>query len=175
MTLIQELFPDKTEEERDAVLVRLLESSARKTRAQPKILRDVLHLLDDTDDKKHFSALKESLDDVYREEFVISRCGHARQHAEKTTPVLIRELKPNVQGAWLVWQIKTAAFQAYYPRPSDLKKASGAKKRLKTHFSTGKTYDGQKGVSQLDALKHCVKFLWAHHQKQGGDAKLRIV
>lgn len=171
MCLIQELFPDKPADEMDRMLERLLSTSKRNTRRQPEILRDVLNLLDDGDDKRHFGSLKQSLDDAFREEFVISRCGHARQHAEKATPVLIKELRPPVQGAWLVWQIKMGAFQSYYPRPIEAKKQQG-KKKAKTHFSTSKTYDGQKGVTQLDALKHCVKFLWAHHKKQNGDTEL---
>ena len=175
MSLIQDLFSDTTEEQQEAMLNRLLSTSTRKSSLlKTEILHDVLTLLDGDDDAKLFSDLKAKVDDAWRSDLVISRVGKERNAAEASTPVVVKDLKPPGPKICLCWQVSASAFEGYYPRPeADIAKAQANKKRpgdrVKTHFTTSKKYEGARSsnVSQLDALEHVVKFLWAQHKKQG--------
>lgn len=173
MALIKACFPDTDLPEQEKMLERLLSTSSRKQSFKSPVLRDVLNLLEGDDDAKQFAELKLKIDDEWRSDFLVSRVGRAKGQAESLTPVMIKGLKPPGPKIYLCWQLSTSTFEGYYPRSSDaIAKAKASRKnpgaRVKTHFTTSKTYGGVKNLSQFDALSHVVRFLWGHHQRQGG-------
>ena len=174
--LIDAFCADLSEPDREAVLTRLL--STAKTRAQKgknNVLHDVVKVLRGDEEEEDFRDLREDVEDKWRSAFIIERTGHSKEAAQVITPEPIKSLRPPVAAMLLVWQISRFAFEAYYPlsgvEPEKKKQKKGkTAQRRKTHTSTSSSYKAKR--TQLQALWHCVNFLWSKYQKDGGDSSL---
>ena len=162
------------------LLQRFLDTSMKKKdRLNAECLHSVLQLLQGEPDSRQFEDLKIQVDDDWRQQCVISRCGHSKQAAAAATPLVIKALKPPGPKIVLCWQTAVSCFEGYYPRPAAVTTtaADGKKKqrKVKTHFSTSRKYgDNVRGkqVTQFEALRHVVNFLWSHHKRAKGDAHM---
>lgn len=172
--MLDTLFSDKTENERCDMLARLLSTSKKKRNTiKTETLHSVVNLLQGDEEARQFQDLTEEVQDKWRQEFVIARCGFSREKAAAITPATIKALKPPLPNCYLVWQISRSMFQSYWPK-TGLGGEKPAKKpktgrRLKTHDSTSTTY-GQKW-SQAQALTRQVNWLWKKHEKAGGESR----
>ena len=130
------------EPEQCILLERFLDTGKRRDKLNAECLHSVLQLLQGESDSKQFDDLKCQVDDDWRQQCVISRCGHSKQAASATTPNIIKALKPPGAKIVLCWQVATSTFEAYYPKPAvpqdttdapaDGKKKKGAPKKVKT-------------------------------------------
>ena len=175
--MIEKLFPGLPENEWNSMLQRLL--STRKAKGGPgpgktKVMHQVFKVLAGDEEENIFQDLRDEVETKWRHDFVIERMGHSKEAASALTPNPIKELRPPVAGCVLVWQVARYAFEAYWPlsappEAKTAKKSKGAKRR-KTHTSTSASYKVKR--TQLQALLHCVKFLWKHYAKEGGETRL---
>ena len=176
--MIEKLFPSLPESEWDSMLQRLLSTRKVKGGTGPcktKVMHQVVKVLAGDEEENIFQDLKDEVETKWRHDFVIERMGHSKEAASALTPSPIKALRPPVAGCVLVWQVARFAFEAYWPLsappPEEKKvKKSKAAKRRKTHTSTSASYKAKR--TQLQALVHCVKFLWKHHVKAGGETRL---
>ena len=191
MALINHLFADVPEDEREKMLQRMLNQDASKTRqlgCSSKNLLDALRLIEHDEDGKEFKDIQERAADDERERVIIARVGHSKQAAEMHTPSCIKDLRPQVQGVTLVWQPARTAFEGYYPKwqgqktgdaddGNDSKKSKNSKKQSKKRenkqkfHSFSRSYGGGKWT-QSTALFEVVKQLWKCHKRYGGEACL---
>lgn len=142
---------------------------------KPKCLREVLGAMSYEPDSKKFFDLFEQVNDEHRRELVLERCGYTREAGVQRTPRIVKDLRPQRHGCYLVWQTSAsiAAFEGYYPlKPEELAKQKANKKgRKKTHVTKSRSYGGK--YTQFQALKHVVDALWTLHGKEGYDSGRR--
>ena len=174
MAIIKLHYPDDREKQR-AVFERLMATSTTKSAWRSPYLHQMLLNMADDADVKEFDDLKNKVEDEMRQEIIVKRCGVSHQKASHFTPAAIKALRPEIVdcmrettplSAILTWQPAMNGFQAYYPRT---KEAREKHNKPKQYLTTGKKYgeEGSGGVTQLQALTHCVKHLWACHEKLG--------
>ena len=162
MSLIKHFFPNK-----ENMLDRLLQTdtTVKSRLIRPSALKDVLAELEGTSDGKHFSEMKEMLDQEDRETFILTRFAAPRAAAEASTPWYIKNLRPPMAKCYLTFQVATKSFQGYYPK--DLDESQRKNPKVKTHWSASRTF-GEKWTTE-QALTQVVKFVW-NKQKKGGHA-----
>ena len=171
--LIDAQFPDVSANERECLLDRLLSTRKVKGAAGPcksSILHEVVKVLAGDEDEKQFDDLKNEVESKWRHDFIVERMGHSKEAASALTPAPIKKLRPPVAGCVLVWQVARFAFEAYWPlasAPAPKKSKTGKTTRRKTHTSTSASYKQKR--TQVQALLHCVTFLWKNYKKEGGD------
>ncbi len=182
-SVIGAFFPELDENKQEDLLLRWVPSDkepAAPTKAVPggfyaPYLAEVLGKLDFEEDGKDFQSLKHQVDDIKRQEFVLSRVGMSRSKASHWTPKAIKRLKP--PNSTLVWQVSVSAFQGYYPMPQSMvdDKIKTAKKtgksKVKTMWSRHRGYLQKR--SKLKALQEIVKWLWKTHKQYGDDSVSR--
>ena len=171
MSLIKHFFEPFSEEEQEKMLIRLLESSKRKSQAdQRPVMHDALRSLEyeNPSDAKIFEGLSQKLPNQKRAELIRSRLCAPKATAEFHTPGFLNRLRPMPKdgGCVLTFQVPTDTFQGYYPRTLTPEHMSN--KRVKKYLSISRTF-GQKWT-QLQALQQVVTFLWECHQKAGEDS-----
>ena len=168
MSLIKHFFRDMPDNAHKEMLSKLLPAAASKARYLPKCMMQVVKHLELEEDANMFEELKEQIEDNARVKLVVGRVGFSKGRAQYVTPESIKMLKPNCPKVVLCWQYSKDCFEAYYPKPAAEPAAAGTRKRrrrVQTHWSTSSKYGGER--TQLQALKHCVAFLWQHHRKAG--------
>ena len=164
MTLAKAWFPTETEEQQWQRCLRLLETSSRRKIVQVAGVKEAIEEMlktGEADEKQAFKALAETIEHQETEELIKSRVNQPRGLAEYYTPAALKALTPDVQGCRLVYQVNTATFQAYYPKP--LSAAQRANPKIKKDWSTSRTY-GQKWTKH-QALTLVVRAAWAWHGK----------
>ena len=176
MSLIKHFFPDQTEKAHKEMLAKLLPAaSASKSKYLPKCMMDIVKHLESEEDANMFGGLKDQIEDTARVKLVVGRVGFSKGRAQYVTPESIKSLRPSFPKVVLCWQFSKDCFEAYYPKPAvDTAEASSNKRRrrVQTHWSTSSKYGGER--TQLQALKHCVFFLWGHHKKAGHVARIDV-
>ena len=169
MALIRAYLPEVGEAKQAKMLSRLLESRGKVKQYRASFLREALLHLEGDDDEKVFKDLRNECDDAARQSVIVKRVGVSHEKASQFTPAAIKDLRPAIDGDMkattpfatvLTWQPGLCGFQAYYPRTLEARKKHDPNKKF---CSTGKTYNAK--VTQLNALRHCVKMLWDNHDK----------
>lgn len=164
---------DISEDDRLAHLQRLLSTGRKKAPpCKTNVLHEVVQVLRGDEEEDKFKDLRDDVEEKWRHAFIIERMGHSKEAASNITPNPIKKLRPPVASVLLVWQTSRYAFEAYYPLPGvepENKKPKKGKtaQRRKTHTSTSASYKTKR--TQLQALTHCVNFLWSRYKKDGGE------
>ena len=178
-TLIKTFFPEMTDDARKSLFVKWYQEKTERigetatSAYTAKYLRDVLSSLNNEPDFKDFSDIKDHMDDVARQEFILSRVGHAKALAENFTPRAIKDLRPGIPGCVLVWQYSMGSFQGYYPIVNPKVGKEGSKKKPKTHYSRSRNYNVKR--PKAVALVEIVRWLWKLHEQNGGETKSNII
>ena len=175
MCLINHHFPALTDDEKVLKLQRLLATQKPKAEVKQDTTLKALRLMENEDDNKMFSGLRDKLEDMEREKTIAERfsSGSGREKKQFATPDCLKDLRPDVTSgtntsgyaAVLTWQMTTQCYQGYYPNEFDEEEAGTRRKRF---TSTSRKYNTDDIEEKAKALWVVVSFLWREHTKQGG-------
>ena len=168
MAIVRAYFPGKAEDEQFKMVERLLLSKSGSTLYRPSCLRDVLTHLKGSPDMPKMDDLEQKVKDLEIQEAILARTGGTREAKAHRTPEAIKALRPPRDSCFLVMQIPSSTFEAYYPKEKPGEASKKRRKdaaRVKTHVSRARTW-GTKWT-QSSALRQCVNFLWKCHESAG--------
>ncbi|CAE7487391.1 HMCN1 [Symbiodinium sp. CCMP2592] len=146
----------------------LLSESTRRRGYGPASLGSALKLLQTEDDSRCFKQLQKEHETQVLRNLVLERFGQTRARATATTPDLIKNLRPDVPGCWLVWQQSKGTYEGYYPRAAGPPAKNKKGKKVQTHHTIARTFARtylRGKYSPLEALVLVVNGLWKMHGK----------
>ena len=155
--------------ERLMPLKKSITPASAAAKGSPKCLGAVLQVLYGDEDFQKFAELKEQIDDQERSNIILRREGYHHELATQFTPLLIKQLRPQVPGCCLNFQPALSQFAGYYKKPLAAKGSEAPTKKSKArtkHHSTARVYGGK--WTQFQALYLVVMQLWAWHKSHGG-------